>query len=405
MNNNDKTRCSSSCKDCKQSTKELPLISSGFLILTERCNLACRYCFVKQNPKEMSYQTALDAVHFLIKNAEASGEEPSINFFGGEPLIKWDEIIVPLTNYIRQEYKKPFSLGMTTNGVLLDDKKLAFMKENNIGILFSIDGAKATQDFNRPFHNGRGSFDKLEKTIEKVLAFDPNATFRATIDHRTVQHTYENMRFAISKGYTNMFFVPNVFAEWSQEQKEQLKEEVKKFGNWYIEEARKGNFIDFSPFVEKIYEINKINMAHENNEHRLINNFPGEGKCGLGATRFASIGTDGTLYGCQEMTSNSDKDQTFVIGDIYNGTDDQKRLALANKFNKKAVEGTNCESCLLNSICDGGCVANNYMVTGDVNKMPEMLCYWYQILLDEAIHVSRVLGEERNEAFKNKFFN
>ena len=32
------------------------------------------------------------------------------------------------------------------------------MKENNIGLLFSIDGDKETQDFNRPFHSGKGRF-------------------------------------------------------------------------------------------------------------------------------------------------------------------------------------------------------------------------------------------------------
>ena len=56
---------------------KLPEISSAFLNLTNACNLACRYCFVKQSPDYMSYQTAKDAADFLAANAEA--EAPSIN--------------------------------------------------------------------------------------------------------------------------------------------------------------------------------------------------------------------------------------------------------------------------------------------------------------------------------------
>lgn len=391
--------------ECNQNTKELPLISSAFIILTECCNLACRYCFVKQNPSHMTYQTAYDAAQFLITNAELSGEQPSINFFGGEPLLKWDEIIVPLTKYIREEYQKPFSLGITTNGVLLDADKIAFMKEHEINVLFSIDGAKTTQDFNRPFHNGKGSFDIIEKNIDAVLAFDPKSTFRATIDHRTVQYTYENMRYAISRGYSNMFFIPNVFAVWSDEQKKILKEQIYLFGDWYIEEARKDNLINFNPFNEKLAEITRINKAYSSNNYRCSNGKLGEGKCGLGASRYASIGTDGTLYGCQEMTSNGSENDIFKIGNIYTGVDNAKRMALLSLFKKSAIKGVSCDTCLMNAICDGGCVANNYLISGDVNQMPEMLCYWYQILLEEAIRVSRVLGEEKNECFKNKFFN
>ena len=41
----------------------------------------------------------MDAADFLIRNAEGKQENPSINFFSGEPLLCWDSIIVPLTNH------------------------------------------------------------------------------------------------------------------------------------------------------------------------------------------------------------------------------------------------------------------------------------------------------------------
>ena len=45
--------------------RQLPLISSAFLNVTQKCNLTCKYCFVCQQPKEITYKTAQDAAKFL----------------------------------------------------------------------------------------------------------------------------------------------------------------------------------------------------------------------------------------------------------------------------------------------------------------------------------------------------
>jgi radical SAM protein with 4Fe4S-binding SPASM domain len=356
----------------------------------------------------MTYQTALDATNFLIKNAETTKTIPSINFFGGEPLIKWDEIIVPLTNYIRKEYVKPFTLSMTSNCVLMTEDKLKFMKENNIGLLFSIDGAKTTQDYNRPLVGGGSSFDILKDIVPLILKYHPNMTFRSTIANDTVQYTFENIKFAFDSGYTNTFSVPNVFTEWTDDQKEELKKQMRLFADYFINNVRQGKVLHLNPFDEKIKQINQIDRAFRNNQFRVGGeNVPAYGRCGMGANKFASVGTDGTLFGCQELVGNKKDGSVFEIGDIYNGTDEEKRWKLINMFNKKTVKGKNheCLKCKLNGICDGGCVANNYMVNGNINEMPEMLCFWYQLLLEEAIRVTQILGTERNAMFKNTYFN
>ena len=49
--------------------RKLPLISSAFLNVTQKCNLKCKYCFVCQQPKEITYKVAEDAAKFLARNA------------------------------------------------------------------------------------------------------------------------------------------------------------------------------------------------------------------------------------------------------------------------------------------------------------------------------------------------
>ena len=382
----------------------LPKITSAMFILTHACNLACRYCFVHQEPCHMTYDTALEATKFLIKNAEESNQTPSINFFGGEPMLKWDDIIVPLTKWIKEEYQKPFSLAITTNGTLLNEERLQFLKDNDIGILLSIDGAKETQDYNRPYHDGSGSFDTLEKILPKYLELFPNGTFRMTTIPQTCYNIFSNIKYAIKLGYTSFFVVPNVFEEWEESSREVVKHEMQKYADYYIDCFRKGKTpIFFSTFEESLKEIKQINAAVKAKSFRTAMSCKACGKCGLGASRFASIHPNGNVYGCQEMTSNEGEKSIFYIGNIYSGIEEWRRERLMAEFDKEPVKGDKCESCKYNRICNGGCVANNYLATGSLTKLPEVYCWWKRVLLDLAIYVMQTLGKEGNEKFREKW--
>lgn len=384
--------------ECLNNYAVFPKITSAFFILTNQCNLKCPYCFVNQNVEKMPFNIALDATKFLIRNSKDIGYTPNIVFFGGEPLLEWDSVIVPLTKYIREEYKEPFNLSITSNCILMTEEKLNFMKENNIGLLFSIDGDQETQDINRPFHSGKGSFDILIDKIPMILKYYPNMTFRATIHKPTAHLTFDNMKFAIQQGYNNMFFIPNVFDDWSEDDKDILRWQVSMFGDYFIKNARHGKIIHLNNLDRIFPLITEINEAYKNKSGRpLIKH-----KCGLGTGAGASISPDGKIYACQEMVTN---DSTFLIGDIYNGENQEKREQLASMFNSQKVYGlNNCVGCKLDKVCDGACVANNYLWSKDLNRIPDMYCYWQQILLDEAIRICNILGSERNELFKNTYF-
>lgn len=382
----------------------LPKITSAMLILTHACNLKCRYCFVHQEPCHMTLETAMDAAKFLIKNAEEVGQVPSINFFGGEPTLKWDEIIVPLTNWIRNEYGKPFDLGITTNGTLLNDSRIQYLKINGISILLSIDGDKETQDYNRPYHNGDGSFDSLLPLLPKIVLNFKNITFRSTTIPLTCHHVFDNIMFAKQHGFSNFFVVPNVFEEWNDSHKKTLESEMRKYTNYCIDEYRTGKEpIYFSQYDEAFKDIKMINYAYKHQIIRDMKKCQACGKCGLGSGKFASIHPNGNVYGCQEMTSNDGEEGLFYIGNIYTGIIDKLRENLMARFDNNHIVGLNCDTCKLTRVCDGGCVANNYMITGSLSHAPDIYCWWKQLLLNEAIYMMDTLGSEKNELFKKRW--
>lgn len=70
-------------------------------------------------------------------------------------------------------------------------------------------------------------------------------------------------------------------------------------------------------------------------------------RCGLG-TNTAGITPDGKIVGCQEHGTYDDPNDIFLIGDIYNGIDFEKRQRLLDMYEegfKKADSNEKCQTC------------------------------------------------------------
>lgn len=376
---------------------KLPLISSAFLNVTQRCNLNCKYCFVHQQPKEITYKVAQDAAKYLARNAFAENRTPSINFFGGEPMLRYKDIIKPLTEWIRDVYGDKFDLSLTTNGTLLTEDVMKFFDVNQVGMLFSIDGDRKTQNINRPYHNGKGSFKSLEPIIELVLRYHPNMTFRATIDTPTHTELFNNYEFAISRGYTNSFFIPNIFTTWKDSELDELDAELDKICDYYIKELKAGRTpMSFNHFEEARAAINRIARLKEDEFREAGKGQPACGRCGLGANRFASIGVTGNLYTCQEMAENPDVGEFFLFGNIYDGIDEEKRIQIVNSFDSQNVVCSRkeyCDSCVKRRICDGGCSINNYFKSGDLHIVDYVMCWYERACIEKAYKIMKLEKE------------
>lgn len=354
----------------------------------------------------MPLQIAKDAADLLVKINKPKNITPSLTFFGGEPTLCWDTIIVPLVEYIKEK-NYDFEFDMTSNCILLDEEKVKYMKDNNIGLLFSIDGAKETQDYNRPCHDcKKSSFDILEKKLPMIVENFPNTTFRSTVIPATCDHLYENILFAEEHGFKNCFACPNDFEEWTPEKRQILFSEVRKFTLHYID-AYKNNrdVIHFSPLEEKYQKIMRINSNARNNEIDKKT----DQHCGLGVN-WCAVNYEGKLFGCQELPSyGDDDDNLFYLGDIYKGINIKRQQNLIDQYlnNDVVCENKNrCKNCLLASICQNDCCpANAYLKNKNVYTASDIRCDWDQHLLNEAIFAMTVLGNNNNRKFISHFKN
>jgi sulfatase maturation enzyme AslB (radical SAM superfamily) len=81
------------------------------------------------------------AVALLLSTHEA---ECRLRFWGGEPLLQWDFIKDAIVYAQKQAFKrkKKITFMITTNGLLLDSKKISFLKKYPVEIMFSLDGGR-----------------------------------------------------------------------------------------------------------------------------------------------------------------------------------------------------------------------------------------------------------------------
>lgn len=371
--------------------------------VTDDCNNCCVYCFTEQNPHYMTLDTAKSAVDYLANNIQEQNEtEGRITFFGGEPLLCWDSIIVPVVNYAEQTYPKMFTFSITTNGILLTYERLLWMKKHNIYPHFSMDGAKQTQDMNRPCKDGNSSFEKLQYIIPAMVNLFPEVTFRATITPQSACFLYDNFIYALQMGFSNCFFTPNVRENWTAENKMILFAQLGMIYEFYnkVFSDNKKPFIDFIQISDAIKENIQC-------EKKIFYNRSAH-HCGMGED-CVGIGYDGSIYGCQEQATHG-KRSKFYLGNIETGYKKARHINLINRFiNSSSIVTCEtpslCIDCPRKEICKNkSCPSTNIDLFSNLYTHANMDCSWKLMNFYLARNLIENMKDSNSDSFV-KYFN
>lgn len=376
-------------------------INSIILSITDNCNLACKYCFVKHNTHEMSVDISKQAIDFLATNHIDSYKD--ITFFGGEPLLLWDKVIIPSILHA-QKIDESIHFNITTNGILLNEEKLIFLKKNNVSLLLSMDGAQETQDFNRPFKNGTGSFQQLKENLPIILKYYPNITVRGTIYPSTCHNLFLNFKFFMDNNIKDVFFYPDEFSYWSEKDKQNLADEIRKISIYYLSAFTSNKIpINFSPFASKFKDLYLEEFSNFTNEDYC------NSCCGLG-NKVITIDYQGNIFGCQELSSYDLQDNPYLIGNLQTGINYEKYFNLKNLY-KQSLLNISCEDeiyckekCEYKKLCKSAiCHANSFIKFKNLNKKTIIKCFWDNLLYQECKMMFLILTINNNETFNNYY--
>jgi len=351
------------------------VVKSLCLMVAQDCNLACKYCFGTEgtygNRALMSEEVGLAAVDFIIKNSKIR-KHCEIDFFGGEPLMNL-KTVKAVTEYVRkreQDTGKIFKLTLTTNGMLLDDKTVDWLNDNNISVVLSLDGRQEVHDAMRPTKTGKGSYKIAKKNFKHLVESrgGENYYLRGT-------YTNKNLDFAkdaasLAEDFKIISLEPVVLKDSALALREEHLPKI---------------FAEYDKLTE-IYLAGDFNFFHFNID---LANGPCVAKrlssCGAGHEYFA-VDVDGSLYPCHQFVGRN----KYKLGDVYGGVLESQKPVTKYFRDSHVLNKPKCRSCWAKFFCSGGCAANADLFNGDIRKPYDIGCEIQKKRLECAIYIQAV---------------
>lgn len=385
--------------NAKKESKAVPYpVVNMSLFITQSCNLNCVYCYGNGGGYgtggNMEQKTAFKAVDWQI---EQSGKikKLHIGFFGGEPFLNFSlmKAIVEYAEKKVQERGKEVCFHTTTNATLLDDEKIAYIKEHNISALISFDGPKEIHNAQRPYANGEGSYDTLAPKIKKLLAVVPNTPGHAVLVGNTDPEIVKNALMEI--GFSQVTIMPASQSLFSNEQGKTRPERAERILQAMEEETETWLRLTKSRDNEAL-KVLKIKSGLYLALQSLLHNSKRRYACGAGLG-LAAVSVVGDIYLCHRFVGQ-DK---YKLGNVF-----RKHLN-REEYQKSPVTGDGvCAACFARYYCAGGCKHDNAGVNGSVTKPAEDLC---RLRCREfelaAVIVSQLDTEDRAFLIDNEIFD
>lgn len=353
------------------------------LYLTENCNLKCKYCYQENKTiNEMSFDTIKAIIDYEVKQ---NNKYSLINFYGGEPLLKKD-LIYKTIDYIKfLNPKTKFNFGLTTNGTLLDENFLKYMRKNNFTHMgYSIDGNKTVQNRNRIMANGTGTFDIVEENAKKTLKALKNVVAMVTVTKNTLQDLSNSVEYLIDLGFKIINLQFDYTVDWTDDDIEIIENEYRKVSEVYYKNIIKKKQINILVFDKKIRTY--IDDTYVCNK-----------ECKFGLENLY-VSTDGTLYPCVQFVGNSE----FAIGNCKDGIDIKKRDELRRNAYK---EIDICMQCSIRKRCNHTCCCQNYITTKNINKIAPISCQTEKTFIKISDELAEKLYKNYPKIFIQKFYN
>ena len=360
------------------------------LEVTHACNLACKYCFVRNYYPEqggmMTMETARRAIDLIPPKSALS-----VGFFGGEPLLNW-KLVKEVCAYVADlAAKRGVSkyLHMTTNAILLDDEKIRFLDENGFSLIVSLDGPKDLHNQLRPAKDS--SVNSQQATLAAVRRLKGTSLGRRT----TLRSTYTGLGADLVRRleYLNALIEESCAGHVSVEpcslnetaclrlpdghplsiapaHYDALKQEYHAAAEWYVAQVRAGKRPAFHHIMKPL--------------ERVLYTIHAASECGAGCG-YMAVDPAGNLYACHRESKS-------LIGHLDTGVDEELR---AKWKDNRLYARPDCIACPIKYVCGGGCRLDSLERHGDIHKPDPVGCFFRRTMFEAALWVLCELGPEK----------
>lgn len=321
----------------KEIRKNVDYNNSNYLLTinpTMNCNFKCWYCYETHIKSSKLTRSVLDATKLFIskKVSDEKIKYFNLSFFGGEPLLYFQQVVQPIVDHITEEckkYNKSFGISFTTNGFLINEDFIKYFvnKELMPSLQITFDGYRENHDKVRFVSEKRGSYYDIVENIKQLLQYK-NFHVRARVNY-TDENIYD------------CFKIADDFQE-------------------IIDENRSSQFLfDF----HRVWQNGKLDnidlFVNENVEKikskgfKVSTNLPDNliNSCYADKLNSAVINYNGDIFKCTARDFDNKNREGFLTpeGEIV-WENDSLNKRMSSKF-----KNTPCQTCRIMPLCNGGC--------------------------------------------------
>lgn len=348
-----------------------PIFRILYLLLTDVCNLRCRYCFIEgAMPKDhafswMSEETAIKGLNFFSQLLERNPSDrkfgpPSIFFYGGEPLLNQKVFLSALNEITRLKKQgglpSDVSVSLLTNATVLKREVLKSIVENKVGVSVSLDGPKDFHDANRMFANQKGTFQTVIENVQRLQKEGVNVSISCTISQKNLDQLEEVFQWMVSElqlkglGFNMLLDLPGVV----QSDEEYAKKATEKIIACYQVARERGIYED--RIMRKIKAFVKKSL-------HLVD-------CG-GCGNQIVIAPNGRIGPCHGYMSSG----RFFPGDINDSNFDPFQDPVFIEWSSRSPFNiSKCHFCEAIGLCGGGCPYNAELKSGSIWGIDHNFC-------------------------------
>ncbi|MEJ2637009.1 MAG: radical SAM protein [Calditrichia bacterium] len=360
-----------------------PYIHLAYFLLTDNCNFACKYCFVREpmpdNQKSirMTTETALKGLDIYARlihtDEKLLEQEKAIIFYGGEPLMNFPVLAFTIEKIA--EYKGLGKLPahlktlMVTNGSLMTEERARFLKKHDVTVTFSLDGT-AAHNAHRILRNGKPAYPQIVRGLRICQKFGLDINIACTLTPRNLAQPGETIKsfaedYGVKRLGFNMLLDNNIMP---------VPEDYNKKASEFIIEAHK-------VFRKKGIRENRINRKLNSFERRQVYLYD----CMAAGGRQMAIHPEGKIGICHEHLW----DRQHFISDVDDPDFDPAGNEIYLEWSKRTpLNMEKCRDCIALGICGGGCLVNAEH-RGSIWQTDERLCEQSKTLLEWMIWESR----------------
>ena len=355
-----------------QKALEEPAINILYLLLSDACNIRCRYCYFLApmprgyRPSLMKKETAIKALDLFtrcVKKSIARGHpEQHVVIYGGEPTLN-KEVLLEALLYIdslkaKELLPQSISVTVNTNGILLDEEILVQCKATGAVVAISIDGPKEVHDQMRVYSSGRGTFDEVIRSYQLAQHSGVKTGVCVTIDRHNLFRMKEIVRWLAdeldAKGMGFNILVENDAAGQMAGERDRYAEAV----------------------AQELIESFKVARAigvYEDRMMRRVKNFLDKepvlsdcGGCGLQMV----VSPDGKIGVCQAFCGGKE----FFVAEPFETFEPESHPFWKQWRRRSPLNNEACKTCIALGNCGGGCPYNAYRVSGTIDALDERFC-------------------------------